>query len=379
LPGYGWTWIADEPWGWATSHYGRWVYINGYWNWCPYDSWRSRRIYWQPSLAIFVNIGRNVCWYPMPYNAGYRYVNRSRTVIYNTTVINNPPAQQPVKPKVDVLVPSKQGSKQDVELVYAKAVTGVPIDEFGKGRGFIRPIAFDQGKGVLDVQPIVDDRRLPPPSRGKTEITVAKEREIVGKRQSFEKAEQTLETGKIGAAVREKGVQLDERLSTERIFKGRTPVQGDDRQTDTNNNLPTEKRGTGVFNRRTDSPVYRPEDRTPDTKGEVDRPASRQSRPSQKSDEDRPVYRPEKRDESEAPVNRPEPQRPNRRSDDNDNRRPPSPPQRDEQPRYEPPPRREEPRYEPPPKREEPRNDPPPKREEPRPEPPVRSKKDNRR
>jgi hypothetical protein len=392
LPGYGWTWIADEPWGWATSHYGRWVYINGYWNWCPYDSWRSRRIYWQPSLAIFVNIGRNVCWYPMPYYAGYRYVNRSRTVIYNTTVINNPPAQQPVKPKVDVLVPSKHGSKQDVDLVYAKAVTGVPIDEFGKGRGFIRPIALDQGKGVLDAQPIVDDRRLPPPSRGKTEITVAKEREIVGKRQSFEKAEQTLETGKIGAAVREKGVQLDERLSTERIFKGRTPIVRDEQQPDANNNLPTEKRGTGVFNRRTDSPVYRPEDKSSDTKGEVERPAPRQSRPSQKSDEDRPVYRPEKRDESEAPVNRPEPQRPNRRGDDNDNRRPPvySPPQRDEQPRYEPPPRHEQPRNDPPPKREEPRNDPPPKqrdeprpeptkKEESRPEPPVRSKKDGRR
>ena len=42
LPVYGWTWIADEPWGWATSHYGRWVNVNGHWAWCPYDSQRSR-------------------------------------------------------------------------------------------------------------------------------------------------------------------------------------------------------------------------------------------------------------------------------------------------------------------------------------------------
>lgn len=400
LPGYGWTWIADEPWGWATSHYGRWVYINGYWNWCPYDSWRSRRIYWQPSLAIFVNFGRRVCWYPMPYYAGYKYVNKSKTIVYNTTIINNPPAQVAGKPKdlpiISSEYPSKHSIKQDLDLGYEKAVTGVSIDEFGKGRAFVRPIAPEQIK-VADATPIVDDRRLPGPG-GRTEVTVEKGREIVSKRESFEKAEQTLETGRIGAAVREKGVQLDERLSTERIFKGRVPVERDDRQPDANNNQPTEKRNTGVFDRRTDAPVYRPNDRNVDSNGDVERSApSRQTRPPQKSDEDRPVYRPGKRDESEAPVNRPEPQRPTKRGDDDDNRRPPvySPPQRDErprsdppkreEPRYEPPPRREEPRYEPPPRREEPRNDPPPKREEPRSEPSRKeesrpappSKKDN--
>jgi hypothetical protein len=376
LPSYGWTWIADEPWGWATSHYGRWVYINGYWNWCPYDSYRSRRIYWQPALAIFVNIGRNVCWYPMPYYAGYKYVNRSRTVIYNTTIINNnPPAPLTGKSKVDTGqksdLPLGAPGKRDLQTIYAKAVTGVPIEEFGTGRGLIRPIAYEQAKGVLDASPIVNDRSLPTPPRGKTEMTVGKDREIVGKRDSFEKAEVALETGKIGAAVREKGVQLDERLRDERIFKGRVPTERGDGQADTNNAQPNEKRSTGVFDRQNDLPIYRPEDRNTDTKGNVDRPTPRASRPP-KTDEDRPIYRPEKRDD--APVNRPEPQRPSKRDDDNDNRRPPiySPPQREEQPRYEPP-RREEPRYEPPPRREEPRNDPPPKqRDEPRPEPPKK-------
>ncbi len=387
LPRYGWTWIADEPWGWATSHYGRWVYINGYWNWCPYDSWRSRRIYWQPSLAIFVNVGRRVCWYPMPYYAGYRYVNKSRTIIYNTTIINNPPAQATGKTKdlsVNSGFPSKHSIKQDLDLGYAKAVTGVSIDDFGKGRGVIQPVAAEQIKAA-DATPIVDDRRLPMP-RARTELTVEKEREIVSKRASFGRAEQTLETGKIGAAVREKGVQLDERLSTERIFRGRTPVERNE-QPDVNNNQRTERPGTGVFNRRTEAPVYRPEEQTPETKGEVERPTPlRQTRPTQKSEEDRPVYRPEKRDENEAPVYRPErqPQRPTRRSEENDNRPPIySPPsRRDEQPRSEspkreeprnePPPRREEPRYEPPSRREMPRSDPPPKREEPRSEPPKK-------
>jgi hypothetical protein len=377
LPSYGWTWIADEPWGWATSHYGRWVYINGYWNWCPYDSWRSRRIYWQPSLAIFVNIGRRICWYPMPYHAGYKYVNKSKTVVYNNiTVINNNQPAGPTKRDFPIRksdLPTTGIIKQDLETVYAKAVTGVPVEEFGKGRGISRPIAVEQGKGSSDIQPIVDDSKLPAPPRGKTDGAVEKGREIVSKRPSFEKAEQTLETGRIGAATREKGVQLDERLSTERIFKGRNPIE--DRQPDANNNPPTEKRGTGVFERRTGSPVYRNEDRNQDNNGGVDRPARRESRPSQKSDEDRPIYRPEKRGEQEAPVSRPEQQRmPSKRGGDDDNRQPPiySPPQRDEQPRSEPPPRREEPRYEPPPRREEPRYEPPPRREEPRNDPPAK-------
>jgi hypothetical protein len=34
-PYYGWTWVDTEPWGWAPYHYGRWVYVNGFWAWAP--------------------------------------------------------------------------------------------------------------------------------------------------------------------------------------------------------------------------------------------------------------------------------------------------------------------------------------------------------
>lgn len=32
---WGWTWVDDAPWGFAPSHYGRWVHIAGRWGWCP--------------------------------------------------------------------------------------------------------------------------------------------------------------------------------------------------------------------------------------------------------------------------------------------------------------------------------------------------------
>ena len=32
---WGWTWVDDAPWGYATSHYGRWVLLGGAWCWVP--------------------------------------------------------------------------------------------------------------------------------------------------------------------------------------------------------------------------------------------------------------------------------------------------------------------------------------------------------
>ena len=32
---WGWTWIGDEPWGFAPFHYGRWAFVGGYWGWLP--------------------------------------------------------------------------------------------------------------------------------------------------------------------------------------------------------------------------------------------------------------------------------------------------------------------------------------------------------
>src|ERR671936_542682 len=36
---YGWTWVGHEPWGWAPYHYGRWIYHDNYWAWCPHSQY----------------------------------------------------------------------------------------------------------------------------------------------------------------------------------------------------------------------------------------------------------------------------------------------------------------------------------------------------
>jgi hypothetical protein len=57
---YGWTWVSDESFGWATYHYGRWVNEPNYgWGWVPgYD--------WGPAWVAWRNGGGYIGWAPLP-------------------------------------------------------------------------------------------------------------------------------------------------------------------------------------------------------------------------------------------------------------------------------------------------------------------------
>lgn len=115
-PYYEWTWIDDAPWGWAPFHYGRWVYIDGYWAWAPGPV--VRRPVYSPALVAFMIRGHDVSvrlsiglpgvwwvalswgepvlpWWGLPYRrwhpywggwGGPRIVNN--VVIHQTTIIN---------------------------------------------------------------------------------------------------------------------------------------------------------------------------------------------------------------------------------------------------------------------------------------------------
>ncbi len=54
-PYYGWTWVDVEPWGWAPFHYGRWVFVDGFWGWTP-GSVVVRPAY-APALVAFFGAG----------------------------------------------------------------------------------------------------------------------------------------------------------------------------------------------------------------------------------------------------------------------------------------------------------------------------------
>jgi hypothetical protein len=121
---WGYTWVDDQPWGFAPFHYGRWVNVEGRWGWIPSPPRAEGVVYvrpvYAPALVAFVGGGGfsvgvsvgggggAVGWFPLgprevyvpSYRVSQRYVENvnvsnttvNRTVVnnyYQTTVVNN--------------------------------------------------------------------------------------------------------------------------------------------------------------------------------------------------------------------------------------------------------------------------------------------------
>jgi hypothetical protein len=61
----GWTWVSEEPFGWATYHYGRWTRLRKIgWVWVPGDEWAPAWVSWRKSSDY-------VGWAPLPPEARF--------------------------------------------------------------------------------------------------------------------------------------------------------------------------------------------------------------------------------------------------------------------------------------------------------------------
>jgi Family of unknown function (DUF6600) len=69
----GWTWVSEEPFGWATYHYGRWTRLRNIgWVWVPGEQWAPAWVSWRKSNDY-------VGWAPLPPEARFD----QRTGIHN--------------------------------------------------------------------------------------------------------------------------------------------------------------------------------------------------------------------------------------------------------------------------------------------------------
>jgi hypothetical protein len=104
---WGWTWIDDQPWGFAPFHYGRWSRIHDRWGWVPGRI--SPRPSYAPALVAFIGGGgwsvglslgsdRPVGWFPLAprevyvpsYPASVTYVRQVNvTNVVNVTNITS--------------------------------------------------------------------------------------------------------------------------------------------------------------------------------------------------------------------------------------------------------------------------------------------------
>src|SRR5689334_11241952 len=58
---YGLLWVSNDPFGWATDHYGRWVYLNR-WVWAPDLTWGPAWVNWRQGNGW-------IGWAPAGYQA----------------------------------------------------------------------------------------------------------------------------------------------------------------------------------------------------------------------------------------------------------------------------------------------------------------------
>ena len=77
---WGWTWIDDAPWGFAPSHYGRWVWLDRHWAWAPGAV--VRRPVYAPALVAFVGgAGFSVAASGARPSAGFRSAGANRSYL----------------------------------------------------------------------------------------------------------------------------------------------------------------------------------------------------------------------------------------------------------------------------------------------------------
>jgi hypothetical protein len=74
LAPWGWSWVDDQPWGFATSHYGRWLFADRRWSWAP--GMLTPHPVWAPAVVAFLGTpgvglsyadgpGPAIAWFPL--------------------------------------------------------------------------------------------------------------------------------------------------------------------------------------------------------------------------------------------------------------------------------------------------------------------------
>lgn len=352
IPIYGWTWVNDEPWGWATFHYGRWIWDNGYWVWTPYSYYRWRRSWWRPALVAVVKWNGSVCWYPLSYydvyydyNAYYyrRYVriyNNTTIINNNTTVIINPiPTPTPSPTPVPNPLPNQQNIDRWIRLqtptmqrIPLEAVVSVNEKDFGKQtKGYTTPplatakTILAKAPGEIQTPPILPEYR---------EIKEKISREI---KVDAPAATQGLQI-KTGATERKPGVSMGEELRREEVFGNRSPVQPvikrENQIAEPVNETKNSPRPTGAVNRpetkRDNTPQIPAPTYNPDTKRNPDEQSENTTR------ERKPTFRPAPRVENQTPPVYVPPQPSPRREEQKPREQPKPQPQPKSEPKSQP-------------------------------------------
>ncbi|MGB7068817.1 MAG: DUF6600 domain-containing protein [Pyrinomonadaceae bacterium] len=253
IPPYGWVWVNDEPWGWATYHHGRWYSDGGHWYWSPYGYYRNGRSWWSPALVSITIWNGNVCWYPLPYYGRYEDFNKRRRD--QRPGAGAGPTTSPTSPTVPTPIIEERLPRQmtpPFANVPTTAVISVSADQFGRTRRNGATAPLNVAKTVLNSggEGIQTPGILPPfdPAASGREIRSDRPKTLISDRR--------VETG---AVVRTRDGAVDGKLRKTVIRGSRSPI------VDTESPDETPRRRTGAVGRpqKTTAPIVSPDIRLP--------------------------------------------------------------------------------------------------------------------
>ncbi|HEV7699626.1 MAG TPA: DUF6600 domain-containing protein [Pyrinomonadaceae bacterium] len=261
MPPFGWVWVNDEPWGWATYHHGRWFYDSGAWYWSPYGYYRPQRSWWFPALVVINVIDTNVCWYPSGYHSRHHWSywghnrdhDRDRDRDHDRggngwggrdprggdkPPVSGGPTGRRLPPNRE---PPIRNDKPPVE-----GVVGVSTKDFGfMTRGGGRRLPPTEARVALRRDPNDEDvaiLRQRPVERANSPVRAdAPATEILERRRAM-----------AGAMERKADAPLDNELRTTRVFGGRPQKAARDVT-----NMPPTQRDTSTSSRRDTGAVER--------------------------------------------------------------------------------------------------------------------------
>jgi hypothetical protein len=123
----GWYWASDEPWGWATYHYGRWDFsVNFGWIWVPHTQWAPAWVSWRQGAGY-------VGWAPLPPSAriGSRGIVEVREPAFAPRAfvfVSEQRLLEPVRPAT-VIVNNTTVINQTVNITKVQVVNNRVINE----------------------------------------------------------------------------------------------------------------------------------------------------------------------------------------------------------------------------------------------------------
>ena len=123
----GWYWASNEPWGWATYHYGRWDWsVEFGWIWVPRTQWAPAWVSWRQGAGY-------VGWAPLPPTArigtrGIMEVRETAVAPRAFVFVSEQRLLEPVRPAT-VIVNNTTVINQTVNITKIQVVNKAVVNE----------------------------------------------------------------------------------------------------------------------------------------------------------------------------------------------------------------------------------------------------------